>query len=90
MEEVVRLCRNHDAGQVILFGSRAKGTALEHSDIDIAVSGAKNFSVLREEVENIPTLFSVDMVDMDNCGNDLLLEDIRKYGKKIYEKVPVL
>ena len=48
------------------------------------------FSALQEEIENLPTLFTVDVVDMDTCTNSLLLEDIRKYGKKIYEKVCVL
>lgn len=45
---------------------------------------------MQAEIENLPTLFSVDIVDMDTCTNTLLLEDIRKYGKKIYEKVPIL
>ena len=85
--KVVELCQKYDADQSILFGSRAKGTALERSDIDIAVSGVTQFSALQEEIENLPTLFIVDVVDMDTCTNPLLLEDIRKYGKKIYEKV---
>lgn len=50
--------------EVILYGSRAKGTAMERSDIDIAVSG-------------------VDLVNMDICRNQLLLEDIRQYGREI-------
>lgn len=88
--KIVELCQSYSADQVILFGSRAKGTALERSDIDIAVSGVNRFPELREEIENLPTLFSVDVVDMDTCANSLLLEDIGKYGKKIYEKVSVL
>lgn len=88
--KIVELCRSYSANQVILFGSRAKGTALERSDIDIAVSGVIRFPELREEIENLPTLFSVDIVDMDTCTNSLLLEDIGKYGKKIYEKISVL
>ena len=73
-----------------MFGSRAKGTALDRSDIDIAVSGVKDFVAMQEETENLPTLYKVDMIDMDSCRNELLLEDIRKYGKKIYEKISVL
>ena len=60
-----------------------KGTALERSDIDIAVSGVGEFDALLEEVEEIPTLYTVDLLDMDTCGNGLLLEDIRQYGRKI-------
>ena len=39
IEEVADLCRQFQAKKVILYGSRAKGTARERSDIDIAVSG---------------------------------------------------
>ena len=77
------LCRKYRAREVILFGSRAKGTALERSDIDIAVSRVEKFDALLEEVEDIPTLYTVDLLDMDTCGNGLLLEDIRQYGRKI-------
>lgn len=69
--------------EVILYGSRAKGTAMERSDIDIAVSGVDNFELLVEKVEELPTLFSVDLVNMDTCRNQLLLEDIRQYGREI-------
>ena len=87
IEKVADICRKYSANQGILFGSRAKGTALERSDIDIAVSGATDFYALQEEVENLPTLYTVDLVNLDICMNQLLLEDIRRYGKKIYEKV---
>ena len=46
ISRVAELCRQHDAQKVILYGSRAKGTALERSDIDIAVSGVKDFDTL--------------------------------------------
>ena len=81
--ETARLCRNFGAKEVILYGSRAKGTARERSDIDVAVAGVNNFDELREQVEELPTLYSVDLVNMDTCRNQLLLEDIRKYGRKI-------
>lgn len=83
IEEVADLCRQFQAKKVILYGSRAKGTARERSDIDIAVSGVDNFELLVEKVEELPTLYSVDMVNMDTCRNQLLLEDIRQYGREI-------
>lgn len=82
IEEVADLCRQFQAKKVILYGSRAKGTARERSDIDIAVSGVDNFELLVEKVEELPTLYSVDMVNMDTCRNQLLLEDIRQYGRE--------
>lgn len=83
MQEVVKLCRSFHAKEIILYGSRVKGTAMERSDIDIAVSGVDNFELLVEKVEELPTLFSVDLVNMDTCRNQLLLEDIRQYGREI-------
>ena len=44
--ETAKLCKSFGANEVILYGSRAKGTGIEHSDIDIAVSGVDNFDKL--------------------------------------------
>ena len=87
LQEIIRICKNNSVTKVILFGSRAKGTALERSDIDIAVCGVEDIEKLREELEDITTLYTIDVVDMDECGNELLLEDIKQYGRKIYEKI---
>ena len=83
INQVAELCRKYKAKEVILYGSRAKGAARERSDIDIAVSGAEKFDILVEKVEELPTLYSVDLVNMDTCKNQLLLEDIRQYGREI-------
>ena len=83
LEKVKNLCVKYQAEEIILFGSRAKGTALERSDIDIAVSGVNDFDALEEEIEEIPTLYTVDLLNMDTCRNELILEDIIKYGRKI-------
>lgn len=87
VEEVIKkvadLCREFQAGEVILYGSRAKGTARERSDIDIAVTGVNDFDRLVELIEELPTLYSVDLLNLDTCKNQLLLEDIKQYGRKI-------
>ena len=87
--EVIHCCRAYDAEKVILFGSRAKGTATERSDIDIAVSGVKSCDILdlEEKLQDIPTLYTIDLVDLDTCRNQLLLEDIQQYGREIYKKI---
>lgn len=87
LEEIIRCCERHQVKEAVLFGSRAKGTALPRSDFDIAVSGAADFDRLSEDMEEIPTLYTIDLLDMDTCGNALLLEDIKTYGQKIYKKV---
>ncbi|MGP1433301.1 MAG: nucleotidyltransferase family protein [Catonella sp.] len=83
IEAVAKLCREFNAKEVILFGSRTKETALERSDIDIAVSGVNDIDLLIQKVEELPTLYSIDIVNMDDCKNELLLEDIRQYGREI-------
>lgn len=83
IQEVAKLCRRFHAKDVILYGSRAKGTAQERSDIDIAVTGVSDFEQLLEEVDRMPTLYRVDVLNLDTCRNELLLEDIKEYGKKI-------
>ena len=45
MEMIVAVCQKHAVSRIVLFGSRAKGTALERSDIDIAV-------ILRQELSH--------------------------------------
>ncbi|MCI5938220.1 MAG: nucleotidyltransferase domain-containing protein [Eubacterium sp.] len=81
--EVAKLCREYNASEVVLYGSRAKGTARERSDIDIAVSGVDRFDELVEKVEDLPTLYQVDLLNKDTCKNALLLEDIAEYGREI-------
>ena len=85
IEKAAALCRKYSAKEIILFGSRAKGTETERSDIDIAVSGVQDFGQLEEEIDALPTLYTVDLVNIDTCGNQLLKEDIEKYGRK-YKK----
>ena len=83
LELVINKCKYYEAQEVILFGSWAKGTANERSDIDIAVKGVKDIEKLREDIEDIPTLRSFDIVDIENCKNELLLKEIEQYGRKI-------
>ncbi len=83
IERVKQIGEKCHAEQVILFGSFAKGTATKYSDIDIAVSGVKEMESFQQEIEEIETLRSFDIVDMETCQNELLLEEIKQYGRKI-------
>lgn len=86
LEDIKEICKKYKAKEVILFGSRAKGTALERSDIDIAVSGIEDIEDLKDEIEEIPTLYKIDIVNIDTCKNNLLVEDIKEYGKNYYRR----
>ena len=54
--------------RVFLFGSRAAGSATERSDIDIGIEGPapvprSALAAIHEELEEAPTLYSIDVVD---------------------------
>ena len=53
----------------------------------VEINGKTNVAESRKNnrgsCKNLPTLFSVDIVNMDTCRNQLLLENIRQYGRKI-------
>ena len=54
--------------QLFIFGSRATNTGNDHSDIDIGILGEKPLSSntmysIKDEIENLPTLYSFDLVD---------------------------
>ena len=83
LAKVRDICVRYHAKELILFGSRAAGTAHERSDIDLAVAGTDRFDDLSEEIRDIPTLYSFDVVNLDSCGNDALAEEIRHHGRKI-------
>lgn len=83
LDEIIEICKKMNATEVVLFGSRAKDTALERSDYDIAVSGIADIFELEDALDAIDTLYKIDIVDLEHCRNSLLLEDIKKYGVKI-------
>lgn len=83
IHSIIEICKKNKVKETILFGSRARGTEHEKSDFDIAVSGAADIEDLREQIEEIPTLYSFDVVDLDHCMNQLLKEEIAAYGKRL-------
>ena len=85
--EITQRCKNYGAKRIILFGSRAKDTVTERSDIAVAGVASCDIYELQEELENIPTLYKIDLVDLDTCKNQLLLEDIKEYGREIYKEI---
>jgi predicted nucleotidyltransferase len=56
------------AYRIFLYGSRADGTAHPRSDIDIGIEGPAPVSTeilaaIQDELDDAPTLFTVDVVD---------------------------
>ena len=61
--------------RVFLFGSRAAGSAAERSDIDIGIEGPfpvprSTLAAIHEEIEESPTLYTIDVVDFRRVPED--------------------
>lgn len=84
IQRVTDICKKNDVQHLSLFGSFATGTALPTSDIDFVVYGCKDINQLEDAIDTIETLRKIDIFDYDHIFNKYLLEDIDKYGKKIY------
>ena len=72
---IVRSVTGDPEFHVRLFGSWASGKARPHSDIDIAIDGPRpvdsaQMAQIREACERLPTLFTVDLVDLTRAARD--------------------
>lgn len=87
VDSIAGLARQCNLDKVILFGSRARGDNRERSDIDLAIQGGNTVAFAASADEDIPTLLMFDVVDLDKSVRKELLEEIRRDGVVIYEKV---
>ncbi|WP_143761719.1 nucleotidyltransferase family protein [Collinsella phocaeensis] len=86
--QIREICAEERAVRVMLFGSRARGTAEEKSDIDLAVWGCPDFPHLEDRLDNeLWSLLQLDVVNMDESSSHELLEEVLKDGKVLYEEV---
>ncbi|WP_295361987.1 nucleotidyltransferase family protein [uncultured Pseudoramibacter sp.] len=85
--ELTKIAQDHRIEKIILFGSRARGTQRERSDIDIAVSGGDVDGFYWDVKEKIHSLLMFDIVDMNRSVSDELKEEIKRDGVILYEKV---
>ena len=87
--EVARLARSllGENTEVIWFGSWPRQRALAHSDIDLAISIGtpilpERLALLHDAVDNIATLYQIDLVDLSTAGPGLH-EEVLKYGERL-------
>ncbi|MCD5390943.1 nucleotidyltransferase domain-containing protein [candidate division NPL-UPA2 bacterium] len=73
--------------EIYLFGSILRDNFGKDSDIDIAVGGLRDdkFFPVYSDLDNF-TDFQVELVDLDEEDN-FFRREIRRRGKKIYERV---
>lgn len=77
--------------RVYLFGSWAKGNALETSDIDIGILGNKKvlwsmMTKINEEIRAIPTLRKIDVVDLI-ASDERFKQAVLKSAKELDERL---
>lgn len=84
--EITMFAKKHSIQKVILFGSRARGTHRERSDIDIVVYGGNFDSFYWDIKENVHSLLIFDIIEADGDISEELGEEIVKDGVVIYEK----
>ncbi|MCD7736245.1 MAG: nucleotidyltransferase domain-containing protein [Lachnospiraceae bacterium] len=86
LSDISLFAKNHGVKKVILFGSRARGTNTERSDIDIAASGGDFDGFFWDIKENTRSLLMFDVIDLSKNISDELKEIIEKEGIVIYEE----
>lgn len=62
-----------DDARMFFFGSRVSGGASERSDIDFGIDAGcpvnpKDFLALREEIDRLPVLYTIDVVDFSRVS----------------------
>ncbi|MEJ6949641.1 nucleotidyltransferase domain-containing protein [Natronospora cellulosivora (SeqCode)] len=76
--------------QVYVFGSRARGDFSKGSDLDLALSGenitSKEVNLLQDALDNLNTIISIDIVNIDEIEKEKLSNNIKKEGVLIYDR----
>ena len=74
--------------QVLIYGSRAKGTDKPYSDIDLAVVAPimsdSEFSRLWNDLDGLELVFKLDVLHWDRMGEQKLKESIIRHGRLFY------
>lgn len=87
LRELSFFAKEHSVTKIVLFGSRARGTNTERSDIDIAVYGGDFDHFYWDIKEKVHSLLMFDIVQADASITDELEKEIKKDGVVIYEKI---
>lgn len=83
IKETARIITRHlPRARVFLFGSRARGTADATSDSDIGIMDTREIPLrvmaqIKEEIDSLPTLRSVDVVDLRAKSEDFREQILR-------------
>jgi predicted nucleotidyltransferase len=91
IETIVAIMKENEmVEEVLIFGSRAKGTYKNGSDVDLALKGKLSFTItahigfLLNEETNMPYKF--DVIDYLSIQNKELTEHIDRVGVVLYKR----
>lgn len=73
--EIISRYLNLNEYKVFFFGSRVIGRGTERSDIDVGIEGPAPIPLkikfeIEDEIENIPTLYKIEIVDFKSVPAD--------------------
>ncbi len=75
--------------EVKIYGSRAKGTQREGSDIDLAIMNDVDYNLLSDikgELEEAPIPYLVDLLMYSELSSESLKDHINRVGKVFYKR----
>ncbi|MFN4146053.1 MAG: nucleotidyltransferase domain-containing protein [Runella sp.] len=76
--------------EVVLYGSRAKATHHDRSDIDLAIKNSKidrqTLGKIKYDIDESDIPFTVDLQIFETIKNQYLIEHIQRVGKTFYQK----
>ena len=84
--DIISFAKSNDIERIVLYGSRARGTNHERSDIDLAVSGGNTQGFYWDIHEKAHTLLMFDIVNMDEIVSEDFKKEIERDGVILYEK----
>ena len=75
IKEIVGRHLNIEEYKIFFFGSRVIGKGSDRSDIDLGIEGTKEvpavaFMKIKEDLEHLPILYKIDVVDFRNLSDD--------------------
>ncbi len=84
-DQIREFARARNVRCVVLFGSRARGTNLPKSDIDLAFSGGDAVGFEEDIQERLWSLLKVDIINLDEPISSELRHEIDRDGRVLYE-----
>lgn len=85
------LARYPQVERAILYGSRAKGTYKNGSDIDLSLQGTRELTLdvlyrILNDIDDLQLPYTVDLSLFEDIHDPALLDHIRRRGQVFYEK----